>query len=363
MGFRDYSTGDTVPWFTAATLDGNQNFVFDTTAGRYVLLLFVGSASHEASASALAQLPGWRRLFDDHRACFFGVTSDPSDAAAGRIARLLPGIRWFLDYDRTIARLYGAADEGNGFSPHWLLLDPRLRVLGKARIHEGEKLLRRLEALLEQPGIDEPAPVLVVPDIFDRDFCSRLIDYHEHQGGAPSGFMLDVDGVTTPVLNAAVKQRSDVLLTEGNPLRDEARLRLARVLMPQIRRAFQFEMTRVERYVVACYDSDGGGYFQPHRDNTTIGTAHRRFACSINLNAEDFEGGDLRFPEFGQRSYRPPTGGAVIFSCALLHEAMPVTRGKRYAFLPFLYDEQAALQREQAARGMGDDSALARYRA
>jgi hypothetical protein len=26
-----------------------------------------------------------------------------------------------------------------------------------------------------------------------------------------------------------------------------------------------------------------------------------------------------------------------VFSCALLHEALPVKRGKRYAFLPFLY--------------------------
>src|SRR5690606_16138476 len=84
-----------------------------------------------------------------------------------------------------------------------------------------------------------------------------------------------------------------------------------------------------------------GGYFRPHRDNRSFGTAHRRFAVSINLNAGDFDGGDLRFPEFGGRTYRPPTGGAVVFCCSLLHEATPVTRGRRYAFLPFLYDEAA----------------------
>ena len=31
-----------------------------------------------------------------------------------------------------------------------------------------------------------------------------------------------------------------------------------------------------------------------------------------------------------------------MFSCSLLHEATPVTAGRRYAFLPFLYDEAAA---------------------
>jgi predicted 2-oxoglutarate/Fe(II)-dependent dioxygenase YbiX len=85
------------------------------------------------------------------------------------------------------------------------------------------------------------------------------------------------------------------------------------------------------------YGAEEGGYFRPHRDNLTSGAAHRQFTCSINLNAEAFEGGDLRFPEYGMRTYRPPTGGAVVFSCSLIHEATsliheatPVTRGARY---------------------------------
>jgi hypothetical protein len=28
-----------------------------------------------------------------------------------------------------------------------------------------------------------------------------------------------------------------------------------------------------------------------------------------------------------------------VFCCSLQHEALPVTKGRRYAFLPFLYDE------------------------
>ncbi|MCW5760185.1 MAG: 2OG-Fe(II) oxygenase, partial [Phenylobacterium sp.] len=73
----------------------------------------------------------------------------------------------------------------------------------------------------------------------------------------------------------------------------------------------------------------------------TQGTAHRNFACSLNLN-DDFEGGDLRFPEFGRATYRPPPGGAVVFSCGLMHEALRITRGRRYAFLPFFHDEAGA---------------------
>ncbi len=46
------------------------------------------------------------------------------------------------------------------------------------------------------------------------------------------------------------------------------------------------------------------------------------------------------------RTYKPPTGGAVVFCCSLLHEATPVTKGVRYAFLPFLYDEAGKQVRE-----------------
>jgi len=117
-----------------------------------------------------------------------------------------------------------------------------------------------------------------------------------------------------------------------------------------IRRAYQYEPTRIERHIVARYDAEEGGFFKPHRDNTTKGTAHRRFAVTLNLNAEEYEGGDLRLPEFGPQAYRAPTGGALVFSCSLLHEALPVTKGRRYAYLPFLYGERDAKLRERNER-------------
>ena len=100
--------------------------------------------------------------------------------------------------------------------------------------------------------------------------------------------------------------------------------------------------------MVGCYDAADGGHFRPHRDNTTLGTAHRRFAVSINLT-DDFDGGEVSFPEYGPQGFKGPKGSAVIFSCALLHAVSQVTRGRRYAFLPFLYDDAAAKIREANA--------------
>ena len=69
-------------------------------------------------------------------------------------------------------------------------------------------------------------------------------------------------------------------------------------------------------------------------------TEHRRFAISINLN-DDFDGGEVSFPEFSPRTFKAPIGAALIFSGSLLHCVSQVTRGRRYAFLPFVHDEEA----------------------
>ncbi|HZF43182.1 MAG TPA: 2OG-Fe(II) oxygenase [Sphingomonadaceae bacterium] len=337
--------GDLAPWFRAPALGGSPDYVFDTVAGRPVLLLFFGQASEAQSASALALVQGRRSLFDDRRACFFGVTVDPSDVQQGRIAQQIPGIRFFLDYERNVSRLYGADTPAGAYRPHWLLLDRTLRVQSLFPIEDGVAALAALEAEATAPLLAPTAPVLVVPNVFEPELCRHLIALFRADGGEDSGFMREVDGKTVMMTDRSHKRRRDHLL-QDQALQQQLALRVRRRLAPMIQRAFQFRATRMERYIVACYDAEEGGHFRPHRDNTTKGTAHRRFAVTINLNADDYQGGDLRFPEFGRATYRAPTGGAVVFSCSLLHEASPVTIGTRYAFLPFLYDEAAAELRE-----------------
>jgi predicted 2-oxoglutarate/Fe(II)-dependent dioxygenase YbiX/peroxiredoxin len=348
---RILGRGDPAPWFHAPALSGSPNYAFDTVAGRHVLMLFFGSARVAPSAEALALVQRHRNLFDDRSACFFGVTIDAQDAQQGRIAQQLPGIRFFLDLERTVSALYGAA-EGTTYHPHWLLLDPALRVLAAWPLDQGEQAIGGLREAIAATAPDAWAPVLMVPDVLEPELCAELIRGYEAHGGEPSGFMRDVDGKTKLLVDPNHKQRRDWTISDEK-LRRTLVARMNRHLTVPIERAFQFRPTRIERYLVACYDA-GAGYFRPHRDNTTKGTAHRKFAVTINLNAGDYEGGDLRFPEYGGRTYRAPTGGAIVFSCSLLHEATPVTRGKRYAFLPFLYDEEAARLREASNPHLGE---------
>lgn len=164
--------------------------------------------------------------------------------------------------------------------------------------------------------------------------------------------MREIDGRTVAVNDHKHKRRSDHVIADP-AIRAQCEAALRERLFPQIEKAFMFRPTQIERYLVACYDADPGGHFRPHRDNRTGGTMHRKFAVSINLNAEEYEGGDLRFPEFGSRTYRAPTGGAVVFSCSLLHECTSMTRCRRYCFLPFLYDDEGARVRDENLKFVG----------
>jgi predicted 2-oxoglutarate/Fe(II)-dependent dioxygenase YbiX len=230
----------------------------------------------------------------------------------------------------------------------WVLADPSLRIMAMGRVDQFADLTAYIERLPPpdlHAGTQVMAPVLIVPRVFEPEFCKKLIDVYDRDGGTVSGFMREIDGKTVAVHDESHKRRSDCLI-EDEELKTQCRARIVRRLIPEVKKAFQFEATRMERYLVACYEDQRLGMFRPHRDNTTSGTAHRKFAVSLNLNAEDYGGGDLRFAEFGSRSYRPPTGGAVVFSCSLLHEATPVTKGRRFVFVPFLYDEAGARVRE-----------------
>jgi predicted 2-oxoglutarate/Fe(II)-dependent dioxygenase YbiX len=347
---RPLLPGEALPWFRARAIGGRDQYVFDTSAGRFILFLFCPSAGDEAAGAALACVERHRYLLDDIQACFFGVTGDLEDESTGRVGQRLPGIRFFADPDGGIARGFGAEDR-----PHWLLVDPMLRAVGAFPLGDGERAFAALRALLAHPLQPDWAPVLMAPNIFEPELCRRLIDLYEAQGGEPSGFMREVDGKTTLMMDPEHKMRRDCLV-EDPELVQGLKARITLKLVPMVRRVFQFEATRMERYLVGCYEA-GAGHFRPHRDNTTKGTAHRRFAVTINLNPGEYDGGDLRFPEYGGRTYRATLGGAVVFSCSLLHEATPVTSGRRYAFLPFLYDEPAARHREEnnphLAEGLG----------
>lgn len=339
--------GEPAPWFITRCGEIAE-FHLSSLGGRHVVLCFAGR-DKAAADTAIALLAQWVLGVPERHCVGFGVAA-PADIPTARAT--WPRLRFFQEFgDLAIARLFGMGPDGG-----WIVLDTMLRVLMRGALSDGAAILARVKAL-PPAGLcappDMPAPVLTLPGVFEPDFCRLLIDLYKAEGGQDSGYMREQDGKTVGVIDHGFKRRRDMLITDPTVMM-EARTRIEQRLLPMLTRHLQFRATRMERYIVACYDSAEQGFFRAHRDNATRGTAHRRFAVTINLNADEYQGGDLCFPEFGPRTYRAPTGGAIAFSCSMLHEAQPVTSGVRYAFLPFLYDEEGARLREANLGFMAD---------
>lgn len=363
--YANIMVGDPAPWFHQRSLT-NPRFAFDTAAGRYIVLCFFGSASHPQSQAAIAAALKRREVFDDSKVSFFGVTVDPSDEAERRVADQYPGYRFFWDFDGTVSRLYGAipndakpGDENVPVRQLWIVLDPTMRVLKIVPFaDDGSEIEAILSYVAALPpinrfsGIELQAPIIMLPNVFEPELCQKLIGLYERKGGEESGIMREMDGKTVVVKDHGHKRRKDYDIEDKDVIA-ETQGRFVRRIVPEIRKVHQFTVTRMERYIVACYAAEDEAHFRAHRDNTTKGTAHRRFAVSVNLN-DDFDGGEVSFPEYGSRGFKAPAGGAVIFSCSLLHAVSMVTRGRRYAFLPFLYDDAAAKTREANNAFLGE---------
>ena len=183
-------------------------------------------------------------------------------------------------------------------------------------------------------------PVLLVPDVLSRDDCRYLLEVFETRGQIYLQETEALDYIGTDykmrIPEHMREDRVDHFFFDQDVVAFLDR-RLQRVL-PEIFKAFQYRITKYESLRMACYEGARLGLGHGHRDNIPP-HLHRRFAMSINLNSEEFEGGELVFPEFGNRRYRPPTGAAIVFSSSLLHEALQVTKGRRFVFLAFLFGE------------------------
>jgi peroxiredoxin len=348
--------GDPAPWFRQRSF-ANPRYALHAAAGRYLVLCFFGSAAHPLAQAAIDMALKRPDIFNDAHCSFFGISLDPRDESENRVADRYPGYRFFWDFDAQVSELYGAAPLDTGLAQKragvrrlYVVLDPTLRVLKVAPFGDASDLSALFFYLTALPppsrftGTELQAPILVLPNVFPREFCQELITLYEAHGGKESGFMREENGKTFLAHDHGHKRREDYDITDPAVMKT-AQTWVHRRIVPEIAKVHQFTATRMERYIIGCYRADQQAHFSPHRDNTIRGTAHRRFAVSINLN-DDFEGGEISFPEYGSRSFKPPPGGAVVFSCSLLHAVSTVTQGRRYAFLPFLYDDEAAKVRE-----------------
>ncbi len=341
---RLLAEGDRIPLICGAFADGaffsTENFI-----GRTLVLVMgdpLGAAAQHAWAQAMA---GSRETLSGLDAEAVLLVSMTGAAMGAHLDPPTPGV--------VIAQPSSdlAALAGSGPGPRLLILNRAGRIVRIVEITDPEAAMGEAcaasAALQHPPGRirDSVAPLLVVPNLIERRLCRALMAAFEagahREGGMAS---IDAEGHAVLKIEQAKKRRRDLELTSENPLHSEVVDVLSSRLVPEIARSFNVQVAHADRILLARYD-DSGGYFHRHRDNAAPHVAFRQFAVSLNLNTDEYEGGELEFPEFDNDFYRPPVGAAAVFSASLMHAARPVTSGRRYVLLTFLHDESAEIMR------------------
>lgn len=325
--------GDRVPNFVLADQTGAFRLFYDLTKGVPGVVALM-RADDPKAAPALAALRTGVAELAQTGADFFAVIQGASQAVAA-LAKDVP-FPVFVDPEGKVNAVYPVAGESAGRKT--VVIDANQRVLQSfaaadpaRETAEAFAYIKRNWRAPETRPAGRAAPVLLIPDVFDADLRRALIAAwdkdHEEMG---------VSGSTDAVLYDRKKSLDHLV-------RDPAMVRrisetLNRRVMPEVIKAFTFKGPYgFDGHIVLGYDSGRKDFFGMHRDNMSPRTRHRRFAISLNLN-DDFEGGELRFPEYGGGLYRLDAGMACVFSCSLLHEALPVTRGRRFALTTFMCD-------------------------
>ena len=331
--------GDLAP-ATLGMADDGAFYSFEAQAGRAAVVILLGRL---APAVGLSLLPAFERRAADLAAREADVVAlvdmrtpraehgEPRSSGP-RIVFCEPDVfaRWGFD----------------GAEPAIVVIDRGVRVVAVIDVADlasaVEAALASVEDLPREAAQDVglPAPVLPVPRVLSPAFCRELIAHFEaspHQVGGMAA--IDARGAAVHKIDAAKKHRNDFVLGPRDPYLTGVFDGLIRTVLPEIKKAFHVEACHTDRFVIARYD-DSGGYFRRHRDNSAPAVAFRQFALSVNLNS-DYEGGHVLFPEYNSHRYKPGTGAGVVFSCSLLHEAAPVTKGRRYVLLTFLHNAEA----------------------
>lgn len=325
-----FEAGDIAPHFTLLRSNGERfDNHDDEIAGKPMLLAFAPDRQAPVAAAALAAKPDLASL-----GATLCVIVRRDDGGGG------PDV--VIDADGRLTQYCAGGPTGValiGRNGHTAMLT---RGSDASAVANALAALRALSAGGgPRPG-ERQAPVLLVPDVFSRADCERLIGVYNMDGNV---FVEPGHGVQNRTTDYKMripeygrKDRIDHWVV--NPatmglIND----RLRRRLFPEIQKSFHYRVTKHERYRIGSYEGERGGELHGHRDNTEPNVAHRRFACSINLNAEDFEGGELAFPEFGDQRFSPRTGEAIVFSSSILHEPLHVTSGRRLVLLAFLFGD------------------------
>lgn len=328
--------GDHAPVFSCPDTDGELFDFYVAVTGKPIALVFCGDRNlKDLATTKLAE------ALNEDRVQVATFCSGDAAKIAEQIREADWPFRTMVDEDGDITS--GFAKFSGVPVPSVFVLDPNQRIVGIANIDEsGDALSGWLDEQLlnaaysgEPQAVKRTVPVLTVPRVLEPEDCEWLIGLWREGERQTGKVSYGAEASNRAGVAENIKRREDYIVNDPEI---EQRI-LGRVmprLVPELKKVLHFHRWDMEALRVGCYKATDSGFFNVHRDNCNPSVAKRRYAVTINLNTGEYEGGNLRFPEYGNELFCPPAGGAIVFSCSMLHEVLPVTAGERFTLLTFL---------------------------
>lgn len=318
----------------------------DHLSGQYLIMAFLSDPDHERTVPLLRSLADLEDRFDGANATVLAISAS-SDATGNKARKRAAGFPWPIigDASGALFASYGL-HKGTDRADRLVLITPYRQIRTWFDLEEdaASALVTIMDILHNAQDAEEArwspphAPVLVVPNVFSPEECANLVQsvvtetpfmVRQPRPGEVAG------NYRIPVYDHFRQDRIDLIIKDRNTLAilDE---RIFGRVVPMIKKAFAFDVTRREDLHIARYVGKREGITMGHRDNMEPPGAHRRFALSVSLN-DDYEGGGITFGEFSPKAYRVPAGTAMVFSSSLLHEVQETTSGVRYNLISHFF--------------------------
>jgi len=339
---RVIDVGDSAPYIHSADQDGALTATnADLISGKPVLLLFCPLIADEASAADLRAFGAAAAKLDALKGTVMVISRGSIEQNKAVHERLGLPFAILTDGKSEIHKAYGIDPQPAVASLTLYILDAGHRVTRVLERMDAAMMVAEAIAELERLNAARPAvklqahpPVLVLPRMLSLADCAYLAEIWQHQvpeygtdGFTNAGNKIEAGDYK--VVHDGAYGRAVEYIVQDRALQRFIDQRMRRRLLPEIKKAFQAAGLKREGYRIAGYEAQAGGYLNPHRDNSTPANAHRRFTMTINLNAGEYDGGQLRFREYGEQLYEVERGTAIVWSASLLHEVLPVTKGRR----------------------------------
>lgn len=329
--------GDHAPVFSLNDTNGELFDFYVAVKGKPIVFIFCGDTE-------LKDLPGSilsENLFDEDQVQV--ATFCCGDSAQIQAQKLAADWRFqtMVDSDGDITS--GFANYSGVSTPSLYVLCPNQRIAGITSLDEvngdlGDWLESRIAEVCHSEAtepVNRTVPVLTVPRVLEPEDCDWLIGLWREGKKLEGQVSLGTQAKARDGVIADMKRREDYVVEDAD-IHKRILDRVMPRLVPELKKVLHFHRWEMEALRIGCYKASDSGFFNIHRDNCNPSVANRKYAITINLNTGDYEGGNLRFPEYGNELFAPPRGGAIVFSCSMLHEVLPVTQGERFTLLTFL---------------------------